>query len=74
MKELLMHKLDDLRQIKLSMIAKIGTKLEMKTARKWYNDGELSNKYFFNLLNRKSDDTINGLLLDVKMLSLFLIV
>ena len=57
-KELLMHKLDDLRQLKRNLVEKIGTKLEQKTARKWYNEGELSNKYFFNLLNRKANDEI----------------
>ena len=63
-KELLMHKLDDLRQLKRSLVEKIGTKLEQKTARKWYNEGELSNKYFFNLLNRKVNDEIMNILDD----------
>ena len=53
-----MSKLDDLRQIKRNLVEKIGTKLEQRTARKWYNEGELSNKYFFNLLNRKANDEI----------------
>ena len=57
-KELLMHKLDDLRMLKRCLIEKIGNKLAQRTARKWYNEGELSNKYFFNLLNRKSNDEI----------------
>ena len=59
---LLMHKLDDLRQIKRGLVERIGAKLEQKTARKWYNEGELSNRYFFNLLNRKLNDEINVLL------------
>ena len=63
-KELLMHKLDDLRQLKRSLVEKIGTKLEQKSARKWYNEGELSNKYFFNLLNRKVNDEIVTILDD----------
>ena len=63
-RELLMHKLDDLRQLKRSLVERIGAKLERKTARKWYNEGELSNKYFFNLMNRKSNDEINVLLSD----------
>ena len=61
-KELLMHKLDDLRQLKRCLVEKIGTKLQQKTARKWYNEGELSNKYFFNLLNRKVNDEITNIL------------
>ena len=61
-KNLLMHKLDDLRQLKRSLVEKIGTKLEQRTARKWYNEGELSNKYFFNLLNRKNNDGISELI------------
>ena len=63
-KELLMNKLDDLRQLKRNLIEKIGTKLEQRTARKWYNEGELSNKYFFNLLNRRTNDNISTLLND----------
>ena len=61
-KELLMHKLDDLRQLKRGFVEKIGKKLERRTARQWYNEGELSNNYFFNLLNRKSNDDINVIL------------
>ena len=61
-KELLMHKLDDLRQLKRSLVEKIGTKLEQRTARKWYNEGELSNKYFFNLLNRRANNDFNSVL------------
>ena len=61
-KLLLMSKLDDLRQLKRNLVEKVGTKLAQKTARKWYNEGELSNKYFFNLLNRKSNDEIATLL------------
>ena len=63
-KLLLMHKLDDLRQLKRTMVAKIGAKLEARTARKWYNEGELSNKYFFNLLSWRSNDEISVLLND----------
>ena len=63
-KTLLMNKLDDLRQIKRNLVEKIGTKLEQRTARKWYNEGELSNKYFFNLLNRKNNDEVSVLLDD----------
>ena len=59
---LLMHKLDDLRQLKRRFVEKIGAKLERRTARQWYNEGELSNKYFFNLLNRKSNDDITVIL------------
>ena len=61
-KVLLMHKLDDLRQLKRSLVEKIGTKLEQKAARKWYNEGELSNKYFFNLLNRRANDEVTAIL------------
>ena len=57
-----MHKLDDLRRIKRALVEKIGKKLEIRTARQWYNEGELSSKYFFNLLNRKSNDEIKVLL------------
>ena len=56
---LLMHKLDDLRRLKRTLVDKIGTRLEQRTARKWYNEGELSNKYFFNLLNRKANNNID---------------
>ena len=61
-RELLMHKLDDLRQLKRCLVEKIGAKLERKTARKWYNEGELSSKYFFNLMNRKANDEIKVIL------------
>ena len=41
---LLMHKLDDLRQLKRCLVEKVGARLERRTARKWYNEGELSLK------------------------------
>ena len=63
-KELLIHKLDDLRRLKRSLITKIGTRLEQRTCRKWYNEGELSNKYFFGLLNRKANDEVDVLVND----------
>ena len=63
-RELLMHKLDDLRQLKRVLVEKIGAKLERRTARKWYNEGELSNKYFFNLMSRKNNDEIKIILND----------
>ena len=63
-RELLMHKLDDLRQLKRCLVEKIGAKLERKTARKWYNEGELSSKYFFNLMSRKTNDEISVILKD----------
>ena len=63
-KALLMHKLDDLRQIKRSLVEKIGAKLEVRTARQWYNEGELSNKYFFSILNRKINDEVKEILKD----------
>ena len=66
-KILLMNKLDDLRQLKRSLVEKVGTRLEQRTARKWYNEGELSNKYFFNLLNRRANDEVNVLLDDYGM-------
>ena len=59
---LLMHKLDDLRMLKKRFVEKIGAKLERKTARKWYIEGELSTKYFFNLLNRNSDNDVKEVL------------
>ena len=59
-----MHKLDDLRQLKRGLVERIGTKLEMRTARKWYNEGELSSKYFFNLLTRKANNEINCIVRD----------
>ena len=62
-----MHKLDDLRQLKRRFVEKIGAKLERRTARQWYNEGELSNKYFFNLLNRKSNDDICVILNDANV-------
>ena len=46
------------------MVNKIGSRLEQRTARKWYNEGELSNKYFFNILNRKLNDDIDVILTD----------
>ena len=61
-KLLLKHKLDDLRFLKRKLVEKIGAKLERRTARQWYNEGELSNKYFFNLLNRKCNDEITTIL------------
>ena len=60
-KVLLSHKLDDLRMLKRKLVEKIGSRLERRTARQWYNEGELSNKYFFNLLNRKANDEINSI-------------
>ena len=62
LKQLLMHKLDDLRQLKRGLVEKIGSKLAQRSAQKWYNEGELSNKYFFNLLNRRTNDHINELI------------
>ena len=59
---MLMHKLDDLRQLKRGLVEKIGAKLAQKSSHKWYNEGKLSNKYFFNLLNRKSNDEINEII------------
>ena len=61
---LYVNKLDDLRSLKRQLVEKIGTKLERRTASKWYNEGELSNKYFFNLLNRRSNDEISSLIVD----------
>ena len=60
-KDLLRHKLDDLRLLKRKLVEKIGAKLESRTAKQWYNEGELSNKYFFNLLNRKINDDITSI-------------
>lgn len=37
-------------------------KLERKNARKWYNEGEMSNRYFFNLLNHKIVDERNEMM------------
>ena len=56
---LLRHKLEDLRMLKRRLVDKIGTRLQLRTARHWYNEGELSNKYFFNLLNRKANDEVS---------------
>ena len=61
-KTLLVHKLDNLRQLKRALVTKIGKRLELRTARQWYNEGELSNKYFFNLLNRKTNDEVTELI------------
>ena len=63
-RDLLMHKLDDLRQLKRALVEKVGEKLQQRTARKWYNEGELSNRYFFNMLNRKVNDDIDVLVKD----------
>ena len=62
--ELLIHKLEDLRGLKRHLVEKIGSKIEQRTARNWHNEGELSNKYFFNLLNRRTNEEINSLLID----------
>ena len=51
----------DQRNVKRDLVNKIGTKLQQRCSRKWYNEGELSNKYFFNLLNRKVSDEITSL-------------
>ena len=61
---LLANKLDDLKQLKRVLIKKIGTRIEVRNARTWHNEGELSNKYFFNLLNRKTNDEIDSVLID----------
>lgn len=63
-RELLMHKLDDLRQLKRSLTERIGSKLERATARRWYNEGELSSKYFFNLLTRKVNNEVKSFIKD----------
>ena len=63
-KTLLSHKLDDLRKLKRKLVGKIGSRLERRTARQWYNEGELSNKYFFNLLNRKANDEVTSIVND----------
>ena len=57
-----MHKLDDLRQLKRCLVEKIGAKLERRTVKRWYNEGELSNKYFFNLMNRRSNNEMKIIL------------
>ena len=36
---------------------------------KWYNEGELSNKYFFNLLNRRSNEEINNIFVNDQVCS-----
>ena len=64
LKTLIIHKLEDLRHLKRMLVAKIGTRLEQRTARKWYNEGELNNKYFFNILNRRTNDEINVIVND----------
>ena len=56
--DLLIAHLNDQRIIKRELVQKLGTKIEQRTARKWYNEGELSNKYFFGLLNRRVCDRI----------------
>ena len=61
---LLIHKLDDLRSLKRQLVGKIGSRIEQRHARTWHNEGELSYKYFFNLLNRKTSDEINSILID----------
>ena len=53
------------RTLKRNLVAKLRSKIERRNAKRWYNKGELSNKYFFGLLNRKTVDeikqlTING--------------
>ena len=50
--------LNDQRNVKRELVQKLGTKIEQRTARKWYNEGELSNKYFFGLLNRRVCDKL----------------
>ena len=62
--KLLVHKLDDLRNLKRQLVDKIGTRIEQRNARTWYNEGELSNKYFFNLLNRKTNDEIGSIIIN----------
>ena len=61
---LYVNKLEDLRRLKRQLVEKIGAKLERRTASKWYNEGELSNKYFFNLLNRRANDEISSIIVD----------
>ena len=62
--QLLVHKLHDLRTIKRHLIDRIGTRIERGTVRKWHNEGEMSNKYFFNLLNRRNNDEIKSIIID----------
>jgi len=58
-REVISALLDDQRHVKRDLVQKIGSALEMKTAKKWYNEGELSNKYFLNLLRRNGNSEIN---------------
>ena len=39
--------------LKRNIVQKIDQHLESKNTKRWYNEGELSNKYFFKLLNKK---------------------
>ena len=64
---LMIHKLDDLRGLKRQLVEKIGSKIEQRNARTWHNEGELSNKYFFNLLNRRTNDEIKSLRINDQM-------
>ena len=60
-RDLLLAQLNDQRILKRELVQRLGSKIEQCTAKKWYNEGELSNKYFFGLLNRRVCDKIQVL-------------
>ena len=66
---LYLNKLEDLKALKRQFVERIGTKLERRTASKWYNEGELSNKYFFNLLSRRTNEEIDSLIVNDEVIN-----
>ena len=60
-KEVVNEAIELQRSLKRNLVKDIGEKIERRNAKRWYNEGELSNKYFFNLLNRRSVDEIREL-------------
>ena len=59
--ELINESIEIHRAMKGNLVSEIGKNLEKWNAKKWYNEGEMSNIYFFNLLNQKIDYEISEL-------------
>ena len=56
-KEELIEYIEELRNRKSVLIDEKGERLAEKLGSKWYNEGEKSNKYFLNILNRRAPDS-----------------
>jgi len=63
--QILTEELETLQQQRDNILKAQGNKLAERAKTKWYNEGERSNKYFLNLLKRRSEaNEMNTLLVD----------